>query len=211
MAIIIAGMIGAGKTTVSNELAKITKTTVFHEPLDNPVLPEYYSHPKKYCYLLQTSFATERFNSMLSAGSNDILDRAIQENLIFGKTNFLQGNLNQLEWDSYQLLVNSMINSINMKEKYTKNKNLLVYLEVSYETCISNIKKRGRVYEQLKSRNDEKAEYYRKLISEYNRWYPKYSGNKIHIDMNNYDIFNLQDKEYVLNKIIKAKEKIDKN
>ena len=47
--IILAGMIGVGKTTYTSLLAKELGTTAFFEPVDNnPILDKYYEDPEKY-------------------------------------------------------------------------------------------------------------------------------------------------------------------
>lgn len=47
--IILAGMIGVGKTTYTTRLAETLGTEAFFEPVDdNPILDKYYEDPDRY-------------------------------------------------------------------------------------------------------------------------------------------------------------------
>lgn len=55
--IVLAGMIAAGKSTVSARLADKLNTDFMIEPVDNnPILPMYYNNKEKYAFLLQIYF-----------------------------------------------------------------------------------------------------------------------------------------------------------
>lgn len=55
--IVLAGMIAAGKSTVSARLADKLNTDSMIEPVDdNPILPMYYNNKEKYAFLLQIYF-----------------------------------------------------------------------------------------------------------------------------------------------------------
>ena len=55
--IILAGMIGVGKTTYTSLLAQELGTTAFFEPVENnPILDKYYEDPEKYGFALQIYF-----------------------------------------------------------------------------------------------------------------------------------------------------------
>ena len=55
--IVLAGMIAAGKSTVSARLADKLNTDFMIEPVDNnPILPMYYNNKEKYEFLLQIYF-----------------------------------------------------------------------------------------------------------------------------------------------------------
>ena len=62
--IILAGMIGVGKTTYTAQLAKELGTEAFFEPVeDNPILDKYYENPEKYGFALQIYFLNKRFKA----------------------------------------------------------------------------------------------------------------------------------------------------
>lgn len=55
--IILAGMIGVGKTTYTSLLAKELGTTAFFEPVDNnPILDKYYEDPENTALLCRFIF-----------------------------------------------------------------------------------------------------------------------------------------------------------
>lgn len=57
MLIVLAGTIGAGKSSLAAALGEHLGTEVFYEAVDNnPVLDLYYQDPKKYAFLLQIFF-----------------------------------------------------------------------------------------------------------------------------------------------------------
>lgn len=78
--IILAGMIGVGKTTYTSLLAKELGTTAFFEPVDNnPILDKYYEDPEKYGFALQIYFLNKRFKAIKKAydTDNNVLDRSV--------------------------------------------------------------------------------------------------------------------------------------
>lgn len=65
MLIVLAGTIGAGKSSLAAALGQHLGTDVFYEAVDNnPVLDLYYQDPKKYAFLLQIFFLNKRFQSI---------------------------------------------------------------------------------------------------------------------------------------------------
>lgn len=57
MLIVLAGTIGAGKSSLAAALGQHLGTDVFYEAVDNnPVLDLYYQDPKKYAFYYKYSF-----------------------------------------------------------------------------------------------------------------------------------------------------------
>lgn len=187
--IIVAGVIGAGKSTFTEELAKDLGTRAFYEPVgDNPVLPLYYEDPKQYGFLLQIFFLNRRFNMIKQAyqENNNVLDRSIYEDLLFTKINFENGNMTQAELDVYSDLLDNMMEEIKGMPK--KAPDIMVYLDVDFETMLSRIVKRGRPYEQF-THGDDLEQYYRKVWEKYQTWYDEYDVSpKIKINVQEHDL-----------------------
>ena len=102
--IILAGMIGVGKTTYTSLLAKELGTTAFFEPVDNnPILDKYYEDPEKYGFALQIYFLNKRFKAIKKAyyTDNNVLDRSIYEDALFTYINTLQGSISEQEYKIY--------------------------------------------------------------------------------------------------------------
>ena len=84
MVIVVGGMIGLGKTSVSEIIAKEFNSKVFYESVeDNPILPLFYNSTdeeiklNRYPFLLQLFFLDKRFKSIKQAltSKNNVLDR----------------------------------------------------------------------------------------------------------------------------------------
>ena len=94
MLITIGAMIGAGKTSLAELVAKHFNSEVFYESVDdNPILPLFYTasdeeiQTKRYPFLLQLWFLNTRFKSIKQAlvEDNNVLDRSIYEDWYFCK------------------------------------------------------------------------------------------------------------------------------
>ncbi|MGT2846721.1 deoxynucleoside kinase [Streptococcus massiliensis] len=192
--IILAGMIGVGKTTFTEKLAEALGTEAFFEPVDtNPILDKYYEDPDKYGFALQIYFLNRRFKSIKRAyaANNNVLDRSIYEDALFTYINTLKGSISQEEYDIYLDLLDNMMEEIASLPK--KAPDLLVYLDGSFEHILENIQKRGRSYEQPTDENGLK-DYYQLLHSHYADWYEAYDQSpKIRIETDGLDIHKEND------------------
>ena len=149
--IITSGTIGSGKSSLTTLLAKELKTQAFYESVDdNPVLPLFYSDPQQYAFLLQIFFLNTRFASIKKAlkDDNNVLDRSIYEDSLFFHMNAEMGRATETEVEVYDKLLENMLEEIQYAAP-KKAPDLLVHIEVSLETMLKRIKKRGRNYEQL--------------------------------------------------------------
>ena len=207
--IVLAGMIAAGKSTVSARLAQELKTELMIEPVDqNPILPLYYKDKEKYAFLLQIYFLNERFKLIKKALKNNknVLDRSIYEDELFTKINLMEGNISQVEYDVYADLLTNMLEEIQDMPK--KAPDLLVYLDITFDKFLSNLAKRGREFEQIDETTEKGKKdlaYFKLLHSEYGKWYDNYNySHKIKIDMNKYDVNNPSDWDEVYSMIMDA-------
>ncbi|WP_395318654.1 deoxynucleoside kinase [Fructilactobacillus frigidiflavus] len=202
MVIITAGMIGVGKTTLTEKISNHLGTKPFYEPVgDNPVLPLYYKDPKQYGFLLQIYFLNKRFSMIKKAlkDDNNILDRSIYEDALFTKENNKEGNISDVELEVYLKLLDNMMDELKQLPK--KKPDLLVYAYADFDTILARIKKRGRDYEQFDD-NPELESYYHKMWNAYQQWYEDFDlSPKMKIDLQKYDLVNPENTQIVLNKI----------
>lgn len=167
MLIVLAGTIGAGKSSLAAALGEHLGTDVFYEAVDNnPVLDLYYQDPKKYAFLLQIYFLNKRFKSIKEAyqADNNILDRSIFEDELFLKLNYKNGNVTKTELDIYQELLANMLEELEGMPK--KRPDLLIYIDVSFDKMLERIEKRGRSFEQVDG-NPSLEQYYHQVHGEY--------------------------------------------
>lgn len=204
--IVLAGTIGAGKSSLAKALGEHLGTDVYYEAVDNnPVLDLYYQDPKKYAFLLQIYFLNKRFESIKMAYTqeNNVLDRSIFEDELFLTLNYKNGNVTKTELEIYQNLLSNMLEEMEGMPK--KCPDLLVYIDVSFETMLSRIAQRGRSFEQIDDQPELKA-YYHQVHEEYPAWYENYDVSpKIRINGDALDfVNNTEDLEKVLTEIDKA-------
>ncbi|MCG4282674.1 deoxynucleoside kinase, partial [Lacticaseibacillus saniviri] len=149
--IVLAGTIGAGKTSLTQMIADHFGTEAFYESVDdNEVLPLFYQDPKKYAFLLQIYFLNKRFDSIKQAyrDDNNVLDRSIFEDSLLFHLNADLGRATDTEVRVYDALLENMMEELPYAA-HKKRPDLLVHIKVSFDTMLSRIQRRGRPYEQL--------------------------------------------------------------
>ena len=206
--LVLAGTIGAGKSSLTEMLAEELKTQAFYESVDdNKVLPLFYENPQKYAFLLQIYFLNKRFDSIKRALSdnNNVLDRSIYEDSLLFHLNADLGRADETEVEVYDDLLNNMLEEIDSLS-FKKRPDLLIHVKVSFDKMLERIKKRGRQFEQLEY-DPSLYDYYKELNSRYDTWFEAFDiCPKIQIDGDKYDfVEDEQSKVHVLQQI---KEKL---
>lgn len=182
--IVLAGTIGAGKSSLTALLADHLGSQAFYESIDdNEVLPLFYADPNKYAFLLQIYFLNKRFDSIKKAlnDDNNVLDRSIYEDSLLFHLNADLGRATDTEVRVYDDLLANMLEELPYAA-HKKHPDLLVHIRVSFETMLERINKRRREYEQL-SFDPTLYDYYQELNLRYDQWYEEYQESpKIQID-----------------------------
>ena len=145
MHIAIAGNIGAGKTTLTDLLAKhYNWTPQFEDVVENPYLNDFYTHMERWSFNLQIYFLNTRFRQILNIRKGDqtvIQDRTIYEDAhIFAPNLHSMGLMTKRDFDNYQELFSLM-------ESLVQPPDILIYLRSSIPNLVKQIHKRGRDYE----------------------------------------------------------------
>ncbi|MBC6297693.1 deoxynucleoside kinase [Listeria sp. FSL L7-1517] len=172
--IVLAGMIGAGKSSYTELIAKELGTKAFYESIqDNRILELFYADPKRWAFALQIYFLNTRFRSIKAAltDQNNVLDRSIYEDALFTQINYEEGNISEPEMDTYLDLLDNMMEELEFMPK--KAPDLLIYLRGSLDTVLKRISLRGRPYEQIQD-NPGLLDYYKHLHSRYDSWFESY-------------------------------------
>ncbi len=182
--LVLSGTIGAGKTSLTTLLAEHLHKPAFYESVDdNKILPLFYQNPQKYAFLLQIYFLNKRLDSIKAANADDetVLDRSIFEDSLLFHLNADLGRATSTEVDIYDSLLANMMQELP-EVTHKKNPDLLIHINISFETMLERIKKRGRSFEQI-DHDPSLYEYYQQLDQRYVDWYNAYDKSpKMQID-----------------------------
>lgn len=196
MHIAVAGNIGAGKTTLSELLAKHYKWDPHYEDVDeNPYLNDFYNDMQRWSFNLQIYFLNSRFQQIIDirkSGKTIIQDRTIYEDAeIFAPNLHSMGLMSTRDFNNYKTLFDLMVSLIQPPD-------LLIYLRATVPTLVNQIQKRGREYE-----NSIRIDYLNQLNERYDKWIDNYKmGKVLIIDVDNIDfISNPEDLSLIIDKI----------
>ncbi|KRN75296.1 hypothetical protein IV73_GL000459 [Weissella kandleri] len=204
--IVLSGTIGAGKTSLATFLAEHLGSEAYYESVDdNPILPLFYENPQKYGFLLQNYFLNKRLENIKDAqGSHlNVIDRSIFEDQLLFQLNADLDRATQTEAAIYSDLLHNMMEQVNYSANATiKTPDLLIYVNVSFDTMLKRIKKRGRSYEQV-DQDPSLYDYYQELTRRYVAWFDQYDASpKLKIDGDQLDfVENEEDLAVVFNLI----------
>ena len=188
MHIAIVGNIGAGKTTLTELLAKNYGWEALFEAVDkNPYLEDFYNDMKRWSFNLQIYFLNNRFQQIrdiqADSSRNVIQDRTIYEDaFIFAENLHEMGLMTTKDYANYRAIFDNIT-------AYIKAPDLLIYLKASVPTLVENIQRRGRDYEA-----SIRLDYLQKLNEKYDAWIKRYDEGKLLIlDKDKLDFANKPD------------------
>jgi deoxyadenosine/deoxycytidine kinase len=142
----VEGLIGAGKSTLSQKLAGLLEFRAFHEPVEADYLGKFYQDPRRYAFEFQLRQLSRRqlihrLAESEAAAAIDykgaILDRGLPGDRVFAKLHVQAGNISDEQWLTYELLFNDAISRIHPPA-------LLVYLDTEPEVAMERVKNRNR-------------------------------------------------------------------
>lgn len=161
--IIIEGNIGAGKTTLATKIAEQFGGKLILEQFhDNPFLPKFYKDAERYSFPLELSFLAARYKQLnKEITSTDLFKSFTIADYYFVKSLiFARSTLPEDEYNLYRQLFDIIYQQLPLPDLY-------VFLHLDIERLLSNIKLRGRDYEQdiseayLKQINDSYFQYFK--------------------------------------------------
>lgn len=142
--LVIEGNIGAGKSTLSKMIAEEYNAKVVLEQFDdNPFLPKFYKDQERYSFPLELSFLADRYNQIKKEALNlDLFHKFLVADYYFAKTAiFAKNTLKEDEYHLFRQIFDIVFESMPKPDLY-------VYLHAGTDRLLSNIKNRGRDYEQ---------------------------------------------------------------
>jgi deoxyadenosine/deoxycytidine kinase len=182
--IAVAGNIGAGKSSLTQILARYFRWEAVYERVDdNPYLADFYEDMRRWSFNLQVFFLSSRFahqRTIEEASFSVVQDRSIYEDAeIFARNLHEMGLMDERDFDNYQALFALMTS-------YLQPPDLLVYLRATVPTLVGQIQARGRDFE-----TNIRIDYLERLNQHYEDWVASYSlGPKLIVDTDDLDFVN---------------------
>jgi len=137
----IAGIIGAGKTTLAAALGSHLGLEVHYEPVvDNEYLDDFYRDTKRFSFAMQIYLLNRRFQQhqeIIWRGRGGVQDRTIYEDAIFAKTLRDMELMDSRDYETYVSLFRNLSN-------FMCRPNFIIYLDVTPEKSMERIRERSR-------------------------------------------------------------------
>jgi len=161
--VLVAGNIGAGKTTLTDRLvARLGWDGGYESVTANPFLADFYKDMQQWSFHLQVYFLGDRADQharLAQQKKSSIVDRSIYEDAhIFARALLELGNMSEREYLAYRRIYDRVTESLPAPD-------LLLYLDASVPVLIDRIHIRGREIE-----SGITADYLSLLASYYQEW-----------------------------------------
>lgn len=143
--LVLAGNIGAGKSTLVGLLAKRLGFQPYYEPVaENPYLSDFYGDMARWALHSQLFFLTHRVKThraLMDDPRSVVQDRSLYEDAeVFARNLYEQGALSGRDWATYRELYTTVADLLPPPD-------LVIYLRASVPTLKKRIAKRGRDFE----------------------------------------------------------------
>lgn len=140
--VVLAGNIGAGKSTLVRMMCNRLGWEPYYEPVEeNPYLEDFYRDMKRWAFHSQIFFLTHRARShhaLLDYPRPVVQDRSFYEDAeVFARAQYRMGSLSDRDWAAYRELYDILTALLAPPD-------LVVYLRASVPTLRRRILQRGR-------------------------------------------------------------------
>lgn len=143
--VVIAGNIGAGKSTLVEMLAAHLGFNAYYEPVqENPFLKDFYADMPRWAFHSQLFFLSNRADMhrrLCDDPHSVVQDRSLYEDAeVFARNLYEQGILGEREWQVYRSLYATLAEIL-------PHPTLVIYIRASVKTLKARIARRGRDFE----------------------------------------------------------------
>ncbi|MCA9971330.1 MAG: deoxynucleoside kinase [Anaerolineales bacterium] len=161
--VLVAGNIGAGKTSLTERLgARLGWQTAYESVADNPYLAEFYADMRRWAFHLQVFFLGHRAEQhvhLATSPGSAIADRSIYEDAhIFARALHHMDLLSERDYHAYRRVFDHIVADLPRPD-------LLLYLQCPVPVLLARIRRRARQAEAGIT-----AEYLSLLDSFYEEW-----------------------------------------
>ena len=186
--VVIAGPIGAGKTSLAKLIAERFQVELMLENADaNPFLPKFYQDAARYALATQLSFLFQRASQVQELKQMGLFGRTAVADFMLDKDQlFAQLNLSEEEYRLYQQVYTHL-------QPQTPTPDLVIYLQVPPEVLIERVRNRGVEYESTIS-----VDYLTRVAESYSRYFYQYEASPLLIVNSEHLNFVEQPKDFDL-------------
>ncbi|MDA1329995.1 MAG: deoxynucleoside kinase [Chloroflexi bacterium] len=164
--VLVAGNIGAGKTSLTQMIGEQLGWQMGFEEVDNPYLGRFYQDMAAWAFHLQVFHLGHRSRQMIAAAQapeSYILDRSLYEDFhIFTRALRQIGDLNAEDYATYESVYDLVVEQLPKPD-------LLLYLKAPVPALLERIQQRGRSIE-----TGITADYLNLLDGFYEEWIASY-------------------------------------
>ncbi len=197
--LVIEGVIGAGKTTLTKMLAeRFNAQIILEQHEENPFLEDFYRDSKQYAFQTQLFFLLSRYRQQQEIPQRDLFHEMLISDYLFDKDKiFAYLTLEFRELQLYEKI-------LPLLERDVVKPDLVVYLKSTTERLMHNIRLRNRSYERNIS-----ADYIQALNNAYNQFFMHYDKTPLLVvTATSLDfVSNQKDFEHLLDLILNKKIK----
>jgi deoxyadenosine/deoxycytidine kinase len=163
--IVVEGVIGVGKTSLSRLLSeRLQARLVLEEVEENPFLKDFYRDRARYAFQTQMHFLFSRYQQQRALRQMELFRERMVADYLFQKDRiFASLNLSERELALYERLVGWL-------ELEVMKPDVVVYLQASPDVLMERIGRRARPYEKEMERD-----YIRHLNEAYNHFFFHYT------------------------------------
>ena len=139
----IEGVIGVGKTTLTQALSATTGARQILEQVEeNPFLEAFYKDRRRFAFQTQLFFLLSRYRQMMALRQRDLFQNAVVCDYLFQKDRIFAGiNLSDEEMVLYDQILPLLERDLPQPDK-------VVYLRADLPVILKRIEKRGRSFER---------------------------------------------------------------